>query len=80
MEKPSLTAAQVATRLGVSGASVRAWCKRGLFPNAELTETLIGPVWLIPESDLISFTPPKIGRPSKAKVESSKVSKKGRKK
>lgn len=69
MSKSGLTASQVAARLGVSGATVRAWCKRGIFQHAELTETVVGPVWIIPENDLENFDPPKMGRPSKSKVE-----------
>jgi Helix-turn-helix domain len=85
MSKKLLTAAQVASRLDVSAASVRAWCKRGLFPNAELTETLIGPAWAIPESDLDNFSQPPMGRPPKPKAsgpddkEKVKQSKKGSK-
>jgi hypothetical protein len=85
MSKKLLTAAQVASRLEVSAASVRAWCKRGLFPNAELTETLIGPAWAIPESDLDNFRQPPMGRPPKPKASDTdskvnmKPTKKGKK-
>lgn len=76
MSKQLLTAAQVASKLGVSSVTVRVWCKRGLFPNATLKETEFGSGWLIPESDLVDFQSPKMGRPSKAKAEASKASKK----
>jgi len=69
MAEASLTAAQVAERLGVSSVTVRVWCKRGLFPRAELKETFLGVGWLIPEGDLENFDPPKMGRPPKAKAE-----------
>ncbi|HEY9286168.1 MAG TPA: helix-turn-helix domain-containing protein [Pyrinomonadaceae bacterium] len=69
-----LTSSQASARLGVAHSTVRQWCNKGLFPNARLEETLIGSVWVIPETDLDNFTPPKMGRPSK------KAGKKGGKK
>jgi len=62
-----LKASEVATKLGVKHVTVRAWLSKNLFPNAKLEETILGKVWLIPESDLKSFELPKMGRPSKAK-------------
>jgi excisionase family DNA binding protein len=77
MSETLITAAQAAARLGVSSVTVRVWCKRGLFPNAELKQTAFGSGWLIPESDLKDFQPPKMGRPLKAKTSTaSKASKK----
>ncbi|HEY0545469.1 MAG TPA: helix-turn-helix domain-containing protein [Pyrinomonadaceae bacterium] len=58
-----LSTSEVAARLGVAARSVRLWCARGLFPNAYEQQTLRGPIWMIPEKDLKSFTPPKMGRP-----------------
>jgi excisionase family DNA binding protein len=61
-----LTTAQAAERLGVGKSTVNLWCRQGRFPNARSEETHRGPVWLIPESDLKDFEPPKMGRPTKA--------------
>jgi hypothetical protein len=67
MSARELTTAQVAEKLGVSPITARLWCRRGLFPNAHEQQTPRGPVWMIPESDLVTFTPPKkTGRPPKA--------------
>lgn len=57
---------QAAKRFGVSPITVRLWCRRGLFKNAHEMETVRGPVWMIPETDLVGFKPPKMGRPKKA--------------
>jgi hypothetical protein len=57
-------ASEVAAKLGVKHVTVRAWLKRGLFPNAKLEETIAGKIWLIPVSDIESFQLPKAGRPS----------------
>ena len=57
----------VADRLGVLLSTVRIWCRNGRFPNAVQEETLRGPVWLIPESDLNGFQKRSRGRPPKAK-------------
>lgn len=63
-----LTSSQVAARLNVAHSTVRAWCNRGgVFPNAHLETTPAGSYWLIPESDLKDFQPPKMGRPSTKK-------------
>ena len=61
-----LSTTQAAKHLGVSPITVRLWCRRGLFKNAHEMETVRGPVWMIPETDLVGFTPPKMGRPKKA--------------
>jgi predicted site-specific integrase-resolvase len=72
-----LKASEVAKRLGAAHSSVRKWCKQGKFPNAELVETVLGPVWLIPESDLKGFIKRGPGHPPKKanKASSSKSSK-----
>jgi hypothetical protein len=70
-----LTSSQVAARLGKDARLIRLWCQQKLFPNAYQDETARGPVWMIPESDLAGFEPPKMGRPS-----TKKASKKGGKK
>ena len=76
-----LTTAQVAERLKVAKPTVKLWCRQRKFPNATLEQTVRGPVWQIPESDLKNFTPPKMGRPAKAKDNGAakKAAKKGRK-
>lgn len=64
-----LTTRQVAERYRVLDATVRLWRRRGLFPNAYEMETPRGAVWMIPESDLKGFEPPKkTGRPPKSKA------------
>ncbi len=69
MNEKYLKASEVAKKLGVKHVTVRAWLSRNLFPNAKLEETILGKVWLIPESDLKDFRLPKTGRPLKAKDE-----------
>jgi excisionase family DNA binding protein len=68
MAKNELTVTQAAERLNVAAITVRKWCKRGLFPNAYMHETLLGALWMIPESDVKNFQPPTIGRPPKPKA------------
>ena len=48
--------------------TARAWLGKNLFPNAKLEETISGRVWLLPESDLENFEPPKTGRPLQVKL------------
>jgi hypothetical protein len=63
-----LTTKQAAERFGVEPPAVRQWCRRGLLPNAYEAETPRGSVWMIPETDLEGFKPPrKTGRPSTKK-------------
>ena len=78
MDAKDLTTGQVAERVNASERTVRLWCKQGLFPNARTQETPFGDYWLIPESDLEGFKPPKMGRPRKPPEE--KTSEKGSKK
>ena len=73
--KGELTAAQVSERLGVGRSTVNLWCRRKRFPNARIEKSPVGDYWLIPESDLKDFEPPKMGRPS-----TKKAAKKGSKK
>lgn len=69
MSKSDLTTSQVADRMGVSVHAVRFWIKRGLLPNAYEVKESRGSVWMIPESDLKGFEPPKkTGRPPKPKA------------
>ena len=65
MSEKYLKASEVAIKLGVKHVTVRAWLSKNLFPNAKLEETILGKVWLIPESDLENFALPKTGRPPK---------------
>lgn len=67
-----LSTVDVAKRLQADETTVRLWCRQGYFPNARQ----IGRGWIIPESDVMNFTPPKMGRPPKAKAEASKAGKK----
>lgn len=63
-----LTTATVAERLGVSVKTVSQWCREGRFPNAWKPSRRSS--WLIPASDLDTFTPPPMGRPRKVTHES----------
>jgi hypothetical protein len=63
---------QAAVYLGENTQTVKGWRRRGLFPNARLTDTARGPVWEIPISDLESFERPKPGRPKSATARSRK--------
>ncbi len=56
---------EIAELLDVLSSTVRLWCRSGRFPNAVQEETLRGPVWLIPESDLNGFKKRGRGRPPK---------------
>jgi hypothetical protein len=67
---------EVAERLDVLTSTVRIWCRAGRFPNAVTEETLRGPVWLIPESDLNGFEKRGRGRPPKEKAADKKRSRK----
>ena len=66
MAEAELTSTQVAERLEVSPATVRLWCAQGRFKQARLVAHPRGDYWVIPESELKTFTPPKMGRPPKA--------------
>ena len=59
----TLSAPQVAEKLGVGRAAVAKWCRLGLFPGAFAEETRYGLVWRIPAGDLKSFQQPTPGRP-----------------
>jgi hypothetical protein len=62
-----LRASELAATFDVKSVTVRAWLKRGLFPNAKLEDTILGKVWLIPEKDVEGFQKPKKGRPAEKK-------------
>jgi predicted site-specific integrase-resolvase len=57
-----LSTSEVAARLNVDETTVRLWCRQGRFPNAKQVGG-----WVVPDSDLKNFTPPKMGRPSTKK-------------
>jgi hypothetical protein len=80
MAKQDLTTTQAAERLQVANVTVRLWCRQGKFPNARAVDTPRGSLWYIPERDITSFTPPQLGRPSKASTTNQQASKKGGKK
>ena len=62
MAEKTYTARQLAERFGVAGSTVRGWLLRGLFPSAELKKTELGDsYWIVPESALKDFEPPKPG-------------------
>ena len=76
-ETKMLTVRDVAEKLNANPGTVRMWCINKTFPNAVLEETLRGPVWLIPISDLTGFEKRGRGRPPKQATATSK--KKGKK-
>ena len=50
--------------LKVSYPTVARWAQTGAFKGAERDDTNPrGPVWLIPRASVLSFEPPKLGRP-----------------
>lgn len=61
MSDKILTAKQIAERYGVAASTARAWCLNGTLPGASLKETELGSFWVVPESKLVSFVPPKPG-------------------
>jgi hypothetical protein len=69
----------VAARLDVLTSTVRIWCRSGRFPNAVTEDTLRGPVWLIPESDLTGFEKRGRGRPPKPTTNGTAKKKGGKK-
>ncbi len=65
----TLTARLVAERFEVARSTVRSWLLRGLLPGAYLKETELGDsYWLVPESALRGFVPPKPGPVPKVKL------------
>jgi uncharacterized protein YjcR len=59
-----MTLKQIAEQFGVAPSTARLWQSQGYFPNAKLEETVIGPVWIVPASDVKAFSPPIMGRPA----------------
>jgi hypothetical protein len=62
-----LTLKQIADQSGVSVSTAKLWQRQGYFPNARLEETPIGPVWLVPLTDVTAFKRPAMGRPAAKK-------------
>ena len=60
-----LKTSEVAGRYAVSTTTVRKWCEAGLLPGAEKVGLKWRSTWLIPDSALEGFEPPKPGRPPK---------------
>ena len=56
----------VAKQYGVSTTTVRNWCEAGLLLGAEKVGLPYRSTWVIPDSALDGFEPPKLGRPKKA--------------
>lgn len=67
MTEKKLKASEIARIYKVAPITAKKWVANGLFPNAKLEETVAGKIWLVPESDLKDFVPPKQGRPPKKK-------------
>ncbi len=68
MATAELTTKQVAERLGVAAVTVRQWCSEGRFKGARLADSPRGSYWAVPESALVNFQKPTIGRPAKPKA------------
>lgn len=66
----NLTAKEIAFHFRVEKRVAQGWIQRGLFPNAwKHLNPIFGKVWMVPETDLIGFAPPRQGRPPKANKE-----------
>jgi hypothetical protein len=83
MTEKAFTARQLAERYKVAGSTARGWLLRRLIPGAYLKETGLGDsYWLVPESALKDFVPPKSGPVPKSKdngKEKRRGAKKGKK-
>ncbi len=67
-----MTVREVAEKLDANPGTVRMWCINKTFSNAVQEETLRGPVWLIPESDLKDFEKRGRGRPPNSSKKAAK--------
>jgi excisionase family DNA binding protein len=63
-EERMLTPEEVAERYGVAAQTVRGWCARGRIRAIKEGDKYRGN-WLIPESALEGWTPPRPGRPKR---------------
>jgi hypothetical protein len=69
MSEKTYTARQLAERFQVARSTARGWLTRQLIPGARLVETDLGDsYWVVPESALKDFTPPKPGPVPKSKT------------
>ena len=73
MSERELTTSEAAARLEADARLVRLWCQQGRFRNARLVEHPRGDYWVIPESALVGFEKPKMGRPPKPKEEKAET-------
>lgn len=81
MSEKTYTARQLAERYGVARSTARGWLNRRLIPGARLEETELGDsYWIVPESALKDFVPPRPGPVPKSKANGRPTSKKGGKK
>lgn len=77
MSEKYLTARQLAERYGVAASTARGWFLRKLLPGAELRPTGLGDnYWVVPESSLKNFTPPKPGPAPRAQKPPAKPARK----
>jgi hypothetical protein len=68
MSEKTYTARQLAERFNVARSTARGWLNRKLIPGARLEESPLGDsYWLVPESALKNFQPPKPGPRVKTK-------------
>jgi len=80
MAEKTYTARQLAERFEVARSTVRGWLSRRLLTGAYLQKTELGDsYWLVPESALKDFVPPKPGPVPKAKPGQSNGKKRGKK-
>ncbi len=60
-----LTTREVAARFGVTQQTVRRWCAQGLLKGAQQVGEGQRSVWIVPESALEGFEPPRPRRPKR---------------
>lgn len=70
-----LTPKEFAGKFDVTYGAVLIWIRKGQL-KAERHETLRGPAYLIPASEINRFKPPKAGRPRKVQPEKKSTAKK----
>jgi predicted site-specific integrase-resolvase len=62
-----LSLKEVAEKTGAAASSIRLWVRQGRFPNAQIEETRLGKLWLVPETDLKYLKLKPAGRPQGSK-------------
>jgi excisionase family DNA binding protein len=65
MPEELLTVPEAARVLGLSEVTVYRYCKRGLFPNAQVVGAGRRAMWVIPRQDLDNLERPRPGRPKR---------------